>query len=63
MNLVQKIIKRRSHVAEENKPNNPQLWSKILDQARKKFEVFPSAYASAWASKKYKEEGGTWSKK
>ena len=28
--------------------------------AKKKFKVYPSAYANAWASKNYKSKGGTW---
>ena len=29
--------------------------------AKRKFKVYPSAYANAWAAKWYKEKGGTWS--
>ena len=47
----------------ENKPNNPALWKKAIAKAKAKFDVYPSAYANAWASKWYKGEGGTWSKK
>jgi hypothetical protein len=47
----------------ENKPNNPALWKKAIAKAKEKFDVYPSAYANAWASKWYKGEGGTWSKK
>ncbi len=43
-----------------NKPNNLQLWEKAKTQAKQKFQVYPSAYANAWASKWYKERGGTW---
>jgi len=43
------------------KPNNPALWSKVKSEAKKKFDVYPSAYANAWASKTYKSRGGTWS--
>ena len=32
-------------------------------QAKKKFKVYPSAYANAWAAKEYKKRGGTWSGK
>jgi hypothetical protein len=46
----------------KNEPVNKKLWSQALAQARKKFDVFPSAYASAWASKWYKERGGKWRK-
>ena len=31
-------------------------------QAKKKFDVYPSAYANAWAAKKYKAAGGSWKK-
>ena len=31
-------------------------------QAKKKFDVYPSAYANAWAAKKYKAAGGGWKK-
>jgi hypothetical protein len=44
-------------------PNNPALWSRVKAAARKKFDVYPSAYANAWASKEYKKRGGSWSGK
>ena len=47
----------------ENEPNNPALWKKAIAKAKQKFDVYPSAYANAWASKWYKSKGGTWSKK
>ena len=42
------------------KPTNPSLWSSVKAQAKKKFDVYPSAYANAWASKEYKKRGGGW---
>jgi len=45
---------------EKNVPNDPNKWSYAKTQAKKKYDVYPSAYANAWASKKYKELGGTW---
>jgi len=47
---------------EKNVPNDASKWSYAKSQAKKKFDVYPSAYANAWASKKYKELGGTWRK-
>jgi len=47
---------------EKNVPNDSSKWSYAKSQAKKKFDVYPSAYANAWASKKYKELGGTWRK-
>ena len=32
-------------------PSNPALWSRAKSAARKKFDVYPSAYANAYASK------------
>lgn len=43
------------------KPNNPSLWSRAKSAAKRKFKVYPSAYANAWASKWYKSKGGSWS--
>jgi hypothetical protein len=47
---------------EENKPKNPKQWSSCVAQAKKKFDVYPSAYANAWAAKCYKSKGGKWKK-
>jgi hypothetical protein len=41
-------------------PTNPSKWSYYISQAKKKFDVYPSAYANAWASKQYKKAGGGW---
>jgi len=43
------------------KPSNPALWSRMKSQAKSKFDVYPSAYANAWAAKQYKSKGGKWS--
>jgi hypothetical protein len=47
-------------IAAKHKPNNPALWSKCLADARKRFDVCPSAYCNAFAAKTYKKKGGTW---
>ena len=49
-------------IQEKNEPENPKLWDSILKKTRAKFDVYPSAYANAWASKEYKKQGGTWRK-
>lgn len=49
--------------ASENEPTNPELWSRAKAAAKRKFDVYPSAYANAWASKWYKNKGGGWRKK
>lgn len=47
-------------ITEKNVPNQPEKWAEAKAQAKKKFSVYPSAYANGWAAKKYKEMGGTW---
>lgn len=44
----------------KNEPTNPQLWMQAKNQAKRRFTVYPSAYANAWAARWYKEHGGGW---
>jgi hypothetical protein len=46
-----------------NKPTNTVLYEKVKTQAKKKFNVWPSAYASGWLVQEYKRLGGTYSGK
>ena len=46
----------------KNNPIDKALYAACKAQAKKKFDVYPSAYANAWAAKKYKELGGGWRK-
>ena len=39
---------------------NKALYSRVKSAAKKKFDVFPSAYASAWIVREYKKRGGTY---
>ena len=50
------------NLTEKNVPTNPSKWSYYKSQAKKKFDVYPSAYANAWAAKQYKAAGGGWRK-
>jgi hypothetical protein len=45
---------------EKNVPTDPKKWAKWIAQAKKKFDVYPSAYANGWAAKMYKQDGGGW---
>jgi hypothetical protein len=56
------VEKKLNMFFEENKPTNPSKWSYYKSQAKKKFDVYPSAYANAWAAKQYKAAGGGWKK-
>ena len=55
-----KMKKEEVELEEENKPTNPELWSKAKSLAKSKFDVYPSAYANGWAAKWYKSKGGGW---
>lgn len=33
-------------LTEKNKPTNPQLWGKAIAAAKRKYDVYPSAYAN-----------------
>jgi hypothetical protein len=54
------ILEKINLFLEKNVPTDPGKWSYYKGQAKKKFDVYPSAYANAWAAKKYKEAGGGW---
>ena len=54
--------KKFETLMEKNVPTDPSKWSYYKSQAKKKFKVYPSAYANGWAAKKYKAAGGSWKK-
>lgn len=41
-------------------PTNKALYSRVKSEAKRKFDVWPSAYASGWLTKEYKRRGGTY---
>jgi hypothetical protein len=45
---------------EKSCPTDASKWSYYKGQAKKKFDVYPSAYANGWAAKQYKSAGGGW---
>jgi hypothetical protein len=47
----------------KREPTNKKLWSKAKSLAKSKYKVWPSAYASGWAAKWYKKQGGGWRNK
>ena len=57
-----KLEERVVELTETNVPTNPSKWSYYKSQAKQKFDVYPSAYANAWAAKQYKAAGGGWRK-
>jgi len=55
-----KISEDMENLNEKNVPTSPEKWAQAKSQAKAKFDVYPSAYANGWASKKYKAMGGRW---
>jgi hypothetical protein len=47
-------------LVEKNEPNDKRLWGRAQAEAKKRYKKHPSAYSNSFASKKYKEWGGTW---
>jgi hypothetical protein len=44
--------------ASKNIPTNPELYARVKAEAKRKFDVYPSAYANAWLVREYKKRGG-----
>jgi len=53
-------LQEKKKAKKKPKPTNPSLWSRAKSMAKSKFDVYPSAYANAWAAKWYKKKGGGW---
>lgn len=50
--------RRRIRAVASPTPTNKALYSRVKSEAKRKFDVWPSAYASAWLTKEYKKRGG-----
>ena len=51
------IIKPRSG---GSAPSNPKLYARVVQAAKDKFDVYPSAVANSWVVQEYKRRGGTY---
>ena len=47
----------------KSEPSDTDLYNRVKAEAKKKFDVYPSAVASAWITREYKSRGGTYKKK
>ena len=54
------LEERVIELTEKNVPTDKAKWAASKAAAKKKFDVYPSAYANAWAAKNYKGKGGGW---
>jgi len=53
-----KVKKKKSKKKSGSTPTNPALYSRVKAEAKRKFDVYPSAYANAWLVRTYKKRGG-----
>ena len=52
--------KRRKAAVKKKRPipTNPSLYARVKAEAKRKFKVYPSAYANGWLVRTYKKRGG-----
>ena len=59
MAVRRKTTKRKTTKKKSGaKPTNPSLYARVKAEAKRKFKVYPSAYANAWLVRTYKKRGG-----
>ena len=49
---------RRKVAKKRPVPTNPALYARVKAEAKRKFKVYPSAYANGWLVRTYKKRGG-----
>jgi len=50
--------KSRTTRKKRNVPTNSKLYARVKAATKRKFAVYPSAYANAWLVREYKKRGG-----
>lgn len=53
-----KVAKKKKSKPKKNTPTNPELYAKCKAEIKRKFDVYPSAYANMALVKLYKSRGG-----
>lgn len=53
-----KPINVKTFTKSKNVPTDKELYARVKAEAKKKFDVYPSAYANAWLVREYKSRGG-----
>ena len=57
---VLKVASKKSKKSKGATPKNKALYEIGRASCRRKFKVYPSAYANAWLVRTYKKRGGTY---
>ena len=55
---IRKKKKKTTKKKSGAKPTNPSLYARVKAEAKRQFDVYPSAYANAWLVRTYKKRGG-----
>lgn len=55
---VRRRRRSKASTKKRNIPTNKKLYARVKTAARRKFAVYPSAYANAWLVRTYKKRGG-----
>ena len=56
---LRKMARKKKKAARKRPvPTNKALYSRVKAETKRKFKVYPSAYANAWLVKTYKARGG-----
>jgi len=58
---IKKKSKKTPKKKAGSKPTNPSLYARVKAETKRKFDVYPSAYANAYLVKTYKKRGGGYS--
>ena len=58
MGVRRRRRRRAATKKKRNIPTNKKLYARVKAAARRKFAVYPSAYANAWLVREYKKRGG-----
>lgn len=58
---IKKKPKKTPKKKSGSKPTNPALYARVKAETKRKFDVYPSAYANAYLVKTYKKRGGGYS--
>jgi len=56
--VKRKATKRKNTKRKGATPTNKALYSRVKAEAKRKFKVYPSAYANGWLVRTYKKRGG-----
>ena len=53
-------VKKKKTTSKKTKaiPTNPKLYAQVKAETKRKFDVYPSAYANAYLVRAYKKKGG-----